>query len=69
MAVAVMPGTWVWALSGQVQQSMAPTCLSNFGTLQVGDLVRGEAGNQEEKRKAGRKKKRRKGGKRGGWGP
>lgn len=61
-------GNYSWALGLGLQWSsptaMAPACLSNFGTLEVGDLMRGEVGN-EEKEKAGRKEWRRKG-KKGG---
>ena len=61
------PGPWAWAPSGQVQWPVAHGCLSNFGILGVGDLVRREE-RDKEREKAGRKGRRRKGkGEKGGY--
>lgn len=69
VVVACMPDPWVLVPRRHIQQPVAPACLSNVGTLGVGDLVRGEAGNEKEKGKAGRKGRRRKADKMGGGRP
>lgn len=59
-------GSHAWALS-LVQQPVAHGCFSNFGIWGLGNLVRREEGDEEEKEKAGRKGRRRKGkGEKGG---
>lgn len=57
VAVVATSGPWAWAPSGQVQWPVAHVCLSNFGILGVGGLVRREE-EDEEKEKAGRKGRR-----------
>lgn len=61
--------TWPLALGPQWSSPVpvAHGCLSNLGIVGAGDLVRREAGDEEEKEKAGRKERVRKGkGEKGG---